>query len=851
MVIVGASGVGKTRLAEEAVAGAARRSVITVVGAPATQGLPLAPLLAVFPEVSVAPDRGIAEIQARLAGHRTPLTLVVDDAQWLDPTTQTLLHLLVTARHARLVITVRDDLPMPITILNLCKNGRLARVHLDPLSPAESAEFVTGMIGAPAEAAVVAELFGRSQGLPLALRELTAEALLAGAVEVRDGSARAVRPLPRSRQLGEVIVSNLETAHPGWRAVLSVVALAEPMPLGLLAEVVDEVDLIAAEKQGLIRVTTSVLPGTAGPVVTVGHPLYREVALAAFSPLARHRTLDDLVRAAPPFASGNEALTLRLAAWRLEVGRPVPAEDLLTALRLAHRAIDPGKAAALARELWRDRPDFETGLLYATALNRQQRHDLADDVLRRVKQFSLTEPQRVTRASLANEVLARLGRHDEAIEELRQAEETVTDRGARAHLTVRRAFTTSLLGRTRQALEVVGPLLHHSGPHELREATPFVPYMLGLDGRAEEALTLVHRAEQLDLTDNDPSPDYLPTPQTLDRQRCHGLLYSGRLSEAAECAQIGIRTAEEIGLDYMLAEWLNISGRVELERGHPATAILVLGRVLAETPSVSGGAQRAVALNGLIEAHALLGQPHAARQALTALAEKPCNTPWHPAGLAELSRGYLAAAEGRPAAALGLFQGAYERAAPANAWVALTAAHAIARYGRREIGLARARQLPDVQGPLAPLRLAHLTALAADDAAGLLELAPQFERLGADLLAAEACAVATEIATRRGDSRLAMSARRTGGDLAARTEGTRTPDRLGLSHAAVPHLTRREREIATLAARGLSSQTIAAELTLSVRTVDNNLLRVYHKLGVKGRQELAETIAPIDPQSPN
>jgi DNA-binding CsgD family transcriptional regulator len=55
-------------------------------------------------------------------------------------------------------------------------------------------------------------------------------------------------------------------------------------------------------------------------------------------------------------------------------------------------------------------------------------------------------------------------------------------------------------------------------------------------------------------------------------------------------------------------------------------------------------------------------------------------------------------------------------------------------------------------------------------------------------------------------------------------------------------LTRREREIAGLAAGGLSSREIAQRLTLSVRTVDSHLSRVFAKLGVRSRQELGPAL---------
>lgn len=52
-------------------------------------------------------------------------------------------------------------------------------------------------------------------------------------------------------------------------------------------------------------------------------------------------------------------------------------------------------------------------------------------------------------------------------------------------------------------------------------------------------------------------------------------------------------------------------------------------------------------------------------------------------------------------------------------------------------------------------------------------------------------------------------------------------------------LTTREREIAELVAAGLANKEIAARLFVSVRTVEANLSKVYAKLGVRSRTELA------------
>ena len=55
-------------------------------------------------------------------------------------------------------------------------------------------------------------------------------------------------------------------------------------------------------------------------------------------------------------------------------------------------------------------------------------------------------------------------------------------------------------------------------------------------------------------------------------------------------------------------------------------------------------------------------------------------------------------------------------------------------------------------------------------------------------------------------------------------------------------LTAREREIADLVASGLSNKEVAARLFVSVRTVEANLSKLYAKLGVRTRTELANVI---------
>jgi DNA-binding CsgD family transcriptional regulator len=109
------------------------------------------------------------------------------------------------------------------------------------------------------------------------------------------------------------------------------------------------------------------------------------------------------------------------------------------------------------------------------------------------------------------------------------------------------------------------------------------------------------------------------------------------------------------------------------------------------------------------------------------------------------------------------------------------------------------------------------------------------------VLAAEAATAAAAAHSRAGNTRQATAWGRAATDAQAVAEGVKTP---GVTETVpTTPLSRREREVALLAAEGLTSREIAERLYLSGRTVENHLSRIYDKLGIDGREDLPEVLA--------
>jgi DNA-binding CsgD family transcriptional regulator len=206
-----------------------------------------------------------------------------------------------------------------------------------------------------------------------------------------------------------------------------------------------------------------------------------------------------------------------------------------------------------------------------------------------------------------------------------------------------------------------------------------------------------------------------------------------------------------------------------------------------------------------------------------------------------LARAWVACAHGERSRGQATAMRAADRAAAmGQRAVALAVAYDALRIGAHGAAALVTATGTGVDGAFAPLAVRHAAALRGRDGAALGEVSVALERLGFDLHAADATAAAAAAHHAAGHRSSELAAAARAEELRSRCDGAWTPA-LADSRTPLP-LTHRERDIAMLAAAGLSNREIAARLFIGVRTVEGHLNRAFPKLGITKRSELTEVL---------
>jgi DNA-binding CsgD family transcriptional regulator len=851
VVISGPAGVGKTRLAHEGLrlAEALGAPTASVTGTRAARDLPfgaLAPMLPPDEDTTAADHRAdllrrlAASLVERAGGRR--LVFLVDDAHLLDDASATLVHQLATSGAALVLATVRPDEPAPEPIVALWKDDIGERIDLAGLDLTAVEALLPATLAGPVDDATVAALHDRSQGNALFLRELVIGAIEDGSLRNVDGIWRLVRPLSPSQRLAELVELRLGRLTEPERDLLELVSFGEPLGLAEL-ESLAEPGLV----ESLVRKRLLISSMSRRRVqVGLAHPVYGDVLRARIPPMRARVIARALAESVQATGARRREDTLRVATWSLDGGIARP-DMMLAAARIARGRYDFGLAARLIDGAREGGAGFGAHLLAAQIAILQGRLREAETQLVELGLIAETDEERAAVAVSRIDALAvYLGRMAEGLEFALSAEAEIADQAWRDEVTARRAVIVFALEGPGRAAELSVPLLERAKGRAFVWASMSAAFSLPRIGRIAEAFPVLDRGYEAHLALTEPLDRY---PWIHHWLRCEALAAAGRLHESEELAHAqhaeGVRSASTEAQAYFAWHLATVVG----DRGHVVTAARHAREGIALNRELGRPHYVGECLIGLATALALSGLPRdaaAALEAFDALELVPAIAMFKPIDLT-LARAWALVAAGDLEAGRLRFEEAAAQAQERGDLVGeATALHCVARIGYPASVLDRLCELADrSEGGLVRARQEHCAALAAEDAARLAAAAAVFEGMGADILAAEAMAAAAAAARTDGDARRTAAYEREAVRLVEECERPVTPGLLAVATRA--RLTPQERRTALLAAAGRTNKQIAEELFLSVRTIENHLQRVYEKLGVRSRTELAAALSS-DPE---
>lgn len=836
VVLAGSAGVGKTRLAREALARAAQRgaAVRWVVATSSAKALPLGVFLDLLDSGRGDPAQLVRRASDKLLADagRAGVVIGVDDAHLLDDLSAMVVHQLALRSAATVVLTIRSGEPAPDALTALWKDGQLDRLEVQPLSEPETAALLEAVLGGPLDRAGATRMWRLTQGNALYLRQLVDAEAEAGRLRDAGGIWHWSGAPTLSPALSELVASRMGALSESVLDVVDLLALGEPLGVSLVGQLTDPATVEQAEQRGLVHIE----PDGRRLPVRLAHPLYGEVRRTDMGRLRARRLRGVLATALAATGGRRVDDTLRRAVLAMESDLEPDAQLLTEAAEHAARLIDNPLAERLGRSAVAAGGGFPAQMTLALAVT--WIGSASDAVAELAAAAELAESDaelaRVTfvRATYLTWVAAR---PLEAVIVLEAAETRIAQSEARLQLVAIRSVLDAQLGRPMRAARSATEVLATENLSGESAVVACCGLAAGLAtiGRVAELGPIADRGIAAAAGSTEGAFFWLP----LAAFRSVGLRLAGYLQEAAAVTAACRDTVGDTDFGAVISTYL--VGDVELAQGRLRSAL----RLLAEArtglePFGDNGGWRYACLIALTRARALAGDIDATRRTLADLDRHPHPTMVFLEPELLLSRAWVAAAEGAVSEALTLAREAATVAAGRDQFAhEVLALQTAVCFGDRTVAGRLAELATMVDGPRAPAAAAHAAALAADDGDGLRTASARFEEIGDLLAAADAAAHAAAVYARQGRSGIAQLAATRAQRLAEQCDGARTP---ALREAARPlPLTSREREIVTLAAGGLSNQQIAERLVVSVRTVEGHLYRAGAKVGASNRAEFS------------
>lgn len=839
ILLAGKAGVGKSRLAREAVAAAADEgwSVRYVAATASGRSTPLGAFAQWTDDVDGSPlvlaRRVIGALTAGV--NESGLLVLIDDAHLLDELSALVVHQLVMQRAAVVIATARSGQPAPDAMTALWKDGLLRRLELQPLSRGESEDLLGHVLGVPPDLDCADRMWHLTAGNVLFLRQLVEQEQAAGRLDQKNGRCRWLGNPEISPSLVELVEQQIGAVGPEVRDVVDLVAVAEPVDWHCLSMLVDQTAVEEAEQRELIR--------TSEDSVYVGHPMYAEVRMKKCGPV-RLRRLRGLVAAAMKDDS-RPANTVRRGLLWLESDLPRDPEVLASAAKSASSLLDFDLAARLSRAADEAGVGVEARVVLAYNLLMSQKGDDAAEVIDSIATDEVSDE------AFINDVVLRAANLMWTLRSPKESWRVIDE-----------ALEQAAGPRTGQLLAFRANQLILAGrPSEVVDMMATADYGT-LDGYGQTvrlcaeaaALAEVGRIDDAGATatacyevlDSSHQGSFLGG--ALVEFHTFGLAVSGRVHEAirvaehhrSECAAKPATTRR------MAAA---ISGAIALTAGDLAAAVRELP---AETASEDGDLVVANSFYRFqllrMQALARSGDIEAAEEA-----KRLADADRHPTYVlvesnALLAEAWLAAAGQRLTEARQFVRRAAEFTREHGQLAReVLCLQTLVQFGDPSVAERLAELATLVEGPRATLAARYARALDADDADQLERLSTDFEEIG-DLLAAADAAAHAAISYRRAERNgSAMTAASRAAKLAATCGGATSPAIVG-SRLVLP-FTRREHEIAMMVAQGLNTREIADALKLSMRTVEGHIYRASCRAGVVNRSELASVVRSLTERS--